>query len=457
MKHIVKLTFFIALVIVLSSCNNQSAIDKSDENNENISKTKTITSEQKSQDRTNVKLPYDPAEFKRSLTKTEKLMLMQNGSLSGEKYNRSKMHAKLDELSSNMTGKQYYDQLLKLLKEDYTEPVKTLVNYDADIKVQNKGPNEDIENENMSAEDLEYVIMLDSSGSMAGEVNGQTKMDIAKRSINEFASNLPQESEISLRAYGLEGTNQSKDKKMSCNSFGELYNGQYKRQVFTQSLKDIQPAGWTPIAAALSSIKGDMGTGKKVIVYIVSDGIETCGGDPVQSVKELKQSGIDVSVNIISFDIEDRGRKLLKKISDEGNGQFKNITSQEDLDKYLRQQNEMLRYQWSSWKDEGVKESVRESDNKRLEVLDVENQIKEIANAEYKNLTEAQEYLRDHSSRNEEAMNKLSDLINARYGEITSYARKTSEKIRNNISASGSEKINDYTEKGNQKVEEYLQ
>lgn len=457
MKKIINLVIFIGLVIILSSCNILSSSNKSNENTEDTSKVKPITSEQKSEEKTEEKLSYNPNDFKRSLTNIEKLMLKENGSLSGQKYNQEKLHEKLDHVPQKMTEKQYYSQLLSLLKEDYTEPVKKLVNYDANINVENEGPSEDTGDKNITAKDLQYIIMLDSSGSMGGKVNGQTKMEIAKHSINEFASDLPEESQISLRAYGHEGTNQQKDKIESCNSVGEVYKGIYKRQSFSQSLEGIHPAGWTPIAKALNSIKSDKGNGKKVVVYIVSDGIETCDGDPVQTVKELKKSGIDISVNIIGFDIEDRGQKLLKEISDEGDGQFKNITSKEDLDKYLRQQNEMLRYQWSNWKDKGVKESVQESDAKRLEILDTENEIKEIANREYKNLLDAQEYLEKHSSGNEDEIRGLSDLINARYGEITSYARETSERIRNNISSNGSKKINDYTEKGNQKVEEYLQ
>ena len=53
-------------------------------------------------------------------------------------------------------------------------------------------------------------------------------------------------------------------------------------------------------------------------------------------------------------------------------------------------------------------------------------------------------------------MSELSTLINNRYGKITSYARETSEKIRNDISSNRSEKIKAYTDKGNQKVEENI-
>ena len=92
------------------------------------------------------------------------------------------------------------------------------------------------------------------------------------------------------------------------------------KETFSESLQMVQPGGWTPIALALESIKDDAVLYDRSVIYLVSDGIETCDGDPVKIVKELKDDGINVSVNIIGFDIDDEGQKLLKEISDEGNG-----------------------------------------------------------------------------------------------------------------------------------------
>jgi len=456
MNKVFSLIVFISLTIFLASCDISKSNNEAVEGTQKTEKTEEVSSKESVEKETKEELPYDPLDFKRSLTSTEKMMLDHKGALSGDRYNKEKLHDQLDRLSGNLTEKQYYNELLNLLKEDYTEPIKKLVNYDVAINVDIKDPNESINDKKEEAKNLSYVIMLDSSGSMAGKVNGTPKMDIAKSSISEFASNLPKESKISLRVYGHEGTNQQKDKIRSCNSVGELFNGTYEKQTFEDSMQEIQPSGWTPIAKALNSIKGDITEGNKVVVYIVSDGIETCDGDPVQTVKDLKQSGIDINVNIIGFDIENNGQKLLKEISDEGNGEFKNITSQEDLDKYLRQQSEMLRYQWSNWKDTGVKESVQLSDDKRLEILDTENEIKDVANREYEHLVEAKEYLENRFPEKSDKMSELSTLINNRYGKITSYARETSEKMRNDISSNGSEKIKVYTDKGNQKVEENI-
>ena len=42
------------------------------------------------------------------------------------------------------------------------------------------------------------------------------------------------------------------------------------------------------------------------IVYIVSDGVETCDGDPVAAAKLLQADNIQAQVNIIGFDVDYR-------------------------------------------------------------------------------------------------------------------------------------------------------
>lgn len=77
-------------------------------------------------------------------------------------------------------------------------------------------------------------------------------------------------------------------------------------------LEGIKPAEWTPIANALDSVKEDIDPETTdSVVYVVSDGIETCGGDPVKVAKELHQSEVKTVVNIIGFDVDNEGQKLL--------------------------------------------------------------------------------------------------------------------------------------------------
>ncbi|MCY7726197.1 hypothetical protein MWG60_19000, partial [Bacillus pumilus] len=61
-------------------------------------------------------------------------------------------------------------------------------------------------------EPAHVVILLDLSGSMAQSVEGEKKIDIAKRSIQSFASILSEDTQVLLRVFGHEGTNKNAGK-----------------------------------------------------------------------------------------------------------------------------------------------------------------------------------------------------------------------------------------------------
>ena len=100
-----------------------------------------------------------------------------------------------------------------------------------------------------------------------------------------------------------------------------------------------------------------------MIVYVVSDGIETCNGDPVKAAKDLVSSDIQTVVNIIGFDVDNEGQKLLKNVASAGNGEFTYVQSERDLKRYLRAQYEEIQQAWLDWKkkeSKGIRNKRRE-------------------------------------------------------------------------------------------------
>ena len=179
-------------------------------------------------------------------------------------------------------------------------------------------------------------------------------MDLAKEAIRQFVAELPEEANVSLRVYGHTGSNSKKDKSVSCKGNEIVYPmGPYEAASFQQSLNKIKPTGWTPLAAAIASAKKDLeqtkGEGVRNIVYVVSDGEETCGGDPAQAAKGLHNSDIRPLVNIIGFDVDDVGQRQLKKVAEAAGGHYKSINSKNDLQKYLEAERERLNLEWSRW------------------------------------------------------------------------------------------------------------
>jgi hypothetical protein len=80
----------------------------------------------------------------------------------------------------------------------------------------------------------------------------------------------------------------------------------------------------TPIGASLQAVAGDVQgvTGPKIVV-LVTDGEETCGGDPTTAIRDLAAQGIDARVNIVGFAVDDEALKTqFREWAHLGNGQY---------------------------------------------------------------------------------------------------------------------------------------
>ncbi|PRX38476.1 Mg-chelatase subunit ChlD [Planifilum fimeticola] len=269
----------------------------------------------------------DKGEVKQAATDVEGMLREGPGKYAGDKYDEEKVKAELEKLPDNMTADEAYNHLVSLLAEDYMSIVKELDELDPTIKTNVKTPGGVNNLEGDTPKQVNVEILLDASGSMAGRVSGGVKMDLAKEAIRNFVSKLPESAQVALRVYGHKGSNQQKDKELSCKSTEVVYPlGAYDESSFQKSLNKFRPTGWTPLAAAIEQAKSDLSgkTGENVenIVYVVSDGIETCGGDPVKAAKELHESEIQAIVNIIGFDVDNAGQRALKKVAEAGGGKY---------------------------------------------------------------------------------------------------------------------------------------
>lgn len=191
------------------------------------------------------------------------------------------------------------------------------------------------------------MILLDSSGSMEQKVGGVTKMESAKQAIAEYmkkAESLPL-TRVGLVVYGHKGSNQQKDKEVSCKSAEVVAPlGKLTGAEVPTLLANISPVGWTPIGLALStaeeSIKKSVEENKKSKtpteeavneVVIISDGIETCDTNPVEAAKNLAGSAEKVTVHVIGFAVGDSEGGELRKIAEAGGGTYATAPSIDEL------------------------------------------------------------------------------------------------------------------------------
>ncbi len=177
------------------------------------------------------------------------------------------------------------------------------------------------------------MLLLDASSSMLLSVDGKQKMGIAKTAMKRFAKTIGASSEVSLFVYGHAGTQEDKDKELSCTKIDEIYPMQsYSTDKFDPVVDDVAAKGWTPLAAAIKTAnEASKNYEGALTVYIVSDGAETCDGDPIKEAEEFAKGNENRQVNIIGFNVDQKGQDQLKAVAEAGKGEYISAENSDEL------------------------------------------------------------------------------------------------------------------------------
>lgn len=179
-------------------------------------------------------------------------------------------------------------------------------------------------------EGVEVEIIIDFSGSMSEKIGNNKKIDIARMAVKNAINGMSDEVTVGLRAYGHQSVKEAKN----CTDTQLLFPfGKINREGIIKSIDSLVPRGWTPIEYALRQAKNDFSGQDKFqkVIILVSDGEETCGGDPCKAIKELKAAGFDAVINTIGFDVNDIAEKELKCIAEASRGVYRSAKDAQEL------------------------------------------------------------------------------------------------------------------------------
>jgi len=179
------------------------------------------------------------------------------------------------------------------------------------------------------------AVVLDASGSMLQRLDGERRIVLAKAAVTELIEDvLPDSVAFALRVFGHKEAD-------SCRSDLEIHPDSLNRAAAVAKVASIDAMNLarTPIAESLRLIAADVaGRSGPLLVILVTDGEETCDGDPAAVIRELAGSGTDVRVNIVGFAIDEL---MLKETFAEwaglGNGKYFNASDGAELAASLRE------------------------------------------------------------------------------------------------------------------------
>jgi Ca-activated chloride channel homolog len=271
--------------------------------------------------------------------------------------------------------------------EQHDEVEKVLA-FDPSIDVDHETPEEGASAGDLGEEELpgtsHFSILLDASGSMNVQNETGTRLDEAKEAIEHFVEQLPEGSTMSLRVYGHVGSNKNEDKELSCSTTEVVYAGASDVEALNTELEKVEANGWTPLAKAIEQSEQHIPeNATDAIVYIVSDGIETCDGDPVAAAQQLVEKDIQPVINIIGFQVEEEEHQLLMDVAAAGNGTYFDVNSKQELNELWNEEYERMMQAWSDWQQEAMKAVDEQSHELMVEADAIGQSIMEKSDTEF--------------------------------------------------------------------------
>jgi len=181
-----------------------------------------------------------------------------------------------------------------------------------------------------SAKQSNVAFILDASGSMAAKLpnSTQTKIQVAKQVMTELVTQVPTNVKTALWFYGHRYPQEPKEK--SCQDIERAFPlGAINVSAYTQAIQRVNTIGYTPIADSLTQAAKDLpaGDNQNNTIILVSDGEETCGGDPCKVAAALKASNSRVTIHVVGYNVEEVARKQLQCVADASGGMYRDASS----------------------------------------------------------------------------------------------------------------------------------
>ena len=176
------------------------------------------------------------------------------------------------------------------------------------------------------------LFIMDASGSMWGRVDGQPKIAVAREVMSELISGLPAEAHAGLIAYG-------HHRKGDCQDIETLRPlGALDRDGIIRQIRGLTPKGKTPITATVRhAVRELRSVEEPVSIVMVSDGLESCGGDPCSAVREARATGVDFRLHVVGFDLAEADTAQLHCMAEAADGRYYEATNATELAQALEE------------------------------------------------------------------------------------------------------------------------
>ena len=175
------------------------------------------------------------------------------------------------------------------------------------------------------------IIVLDASGSMWGQVDGRTKIEIAREVFADLLRDWPAGRDLGVIAYGHR-------REGDCFDIEQVIDvGPVDAPSAIARIDAIKPKGKTPLTAAVEQAAEALRyRDEPATVILLTDGIETCDRDPCQLAATLEQAGVGFTAHVIGFDVAAKDAPRIACIAENTGGRFLSAGNADELLQAMR-------------------------------------------------------------------------------------------------------------------------
>jgi len=160
------------------------------------------------------------------------------------------------------------------------------------------------------------LFVFDGSGSMWGQVEGKTKIELAKQAMTGLVKGFPEGTDMGLIAYGHR-------RDGDCNDIETLAPAGSSKEAILKAVNSINPKGKTPLTKAIQFAAGQLkNRDAPASIVVISDGMESCNADPCATAKAVRKAGVNLKLHVIGFDVKKDEAEQLQCIAKNGGGKY---------------------------------------------------------------------------------------------------------------------------------------
>ncbi len=171
------------------------------------------------------------------------------------------------------------------------------------------------------------MLILDSSRSMWGQINGVNKVVSARNAIGVISKQFADKMNFGLVSYGHRLSTGCKDVELL------LQMAPYKASKISSTVNLVKPKGSTPISASLiKAAKAARYKKQRTNLILLADGLDNCKANPCDTAADLQRQGNDLTIHAIAFDAKSKTKlTALKCLADITGGTFSIAKNETEL------------------------------------------------------------------------------------------------------------------------------